>query len=192
MSHFAMINLLFSPKTMLPSHLPDAHLPVSDCPIQPTQFRRWLARSLWVGTVSSLTLLASWAPIVPLGTPSSVLVGTGLVGTQGARAEESSFTRYVRAAFEIEKQRRALIGKVKELTDGNVPNNVCHSSGLEQIPGGIREAVQGICNNFNRFAGETVKKYQLKPEEFNGFQRQAGNSDMRERINAEIKRLNLK
>ncbi|OUC12738.1 MAG: hypothetical protein B0A82_20340 [Alkalinema sp. CACIAM 70d] len=183
-----MINLLFSPNTMLSSSFPIQTSHTSGQSKAP----RWLSRSLWVGTLSSLTVLASWAPIIPLGASSPVLVGTALFGTNVARAEESSFTRYVRAAFEIEKQRRALIGRVKDLTDGNVPNNVCHSSGLEQIPGGIREAVQGICGNFNRFAGETVKKYQLKPDEFNNFQRQAGNSEMKERINAEIKRLNLK
>lgn len=188
-----MSNLLFSPKTMRLSSFP-IPTPVKTPPLSQCRrgCKRSLTRSLWVGALSSLTLLASWAPILPLGSSSSALLGTTLWGTQVARAEESSFTRYVRAAFEIEKQRRALIGRVKELTDGNVPNNVCHSSGLEQIPGGIREAVQGICGNFNRFAGDTVKKYQLKPEEFNSFQRQAGNSDMKERINAEIKRLNLK
>ena len=149
-----------------------------------TPWRSAAAKGTAIGFLSLLGLTTSWLPIVPLST-SAVKV---------ARAEESKFTRYVRAAFDIEKQRRALIAQVKELTDGNVPSNVCQPSGLEQLSGDIRGTVSGICQNFQAFAGRTISRQDinLTPEEFNAFQRQANKPEMRKQIAEEIKRLNLK
>jgi hypothetical protein len=100
-----------------------------------------------------------------------------------------AFERYVRAAFEIEKERRGMMGQVKTITNGNVPNNVCRN--LNQIGDeGQRNQVQGICAKFAKFASDTVKKHKLSTDEFNRFQSQA--NGMRQQINDKIQQLQLK
>jgi Domain of unknown function (DUF4168) len=114
-----------------------------------------------------------------------------LQGNVAMAQEEPAFTRYVRAAYDIEKQRRQLMSQVKQMTGGNVPKDVCQS-GLAQLPDNVRTSVQGNCNNFTGFAGTTVKKYNLRSDEFNKFQQQSRDPNFQKQINDEIRRLNLK
>jgi hypothetical protein len=151
----------------------------------PLQLNRVLARSLTIATLSTLGLLAGVAP--NLSGPSSHRFDLAVYAQ-----EESAFTRYVRAAFEIEKTRRSLLDQVKQLTGGNVPSNVCQSSSLAQVPSNVRDQVKGICNNFTGQAKSIVQdKYKLSRDEFNNFQKQSQNPDMKSRIETEIRNLKL-
>ena len=115
--------------------------------------------------------------------------------TQAAYAQESSFTRYVRAAFAIEQKRRSLMAQVKNMTGGDYPDNVC-DSGFPKLSGQFQGPVRDICNQFNRSAMDIVNKHNLAAE-FNGFRKQAMSSDpkvrrdMQERVDAEKLRLEL-
>ena len=150
---------------------------------QPNQV---LARSLTIAALSTLGLLTGIAPNLT-GRPAH------LFDTAVQAQEESAFTRYVRAAFEIEKTRRSLLDQVKQLTGGNVPSNVCQSSSLSQVPSNVRDQVKGICDNFATQAKSIVQdKYKLSRDEFNTFQRQSQNPDMKSRIESEIRNLNLR
>ncbi|KAM3115927.1 DUF4168 domain-containing protein [Phormidesmis sp. 146-33] len=152
----------------------------------PFQLNRVLARSLTIATLSTLGLLTGVAPNLS-GQP------TQLFDIAVHAQEESTFTRYVKAAFEIEKMRRSLLDQVKQLTGGNVPSNVCQSSSLAQVSSNVRDQVKGICDNFSAQAKSIVQdKYKLSRDEFNSFQRQSQNPEMKSRIEAEIRNLNLR
>jgi hypothetical protein len=132
--------------------------------------------------ISSLSLM-SFATVVTL---------PGLAphnnGTAMAQSGEE-FERYVRAAFEIEKERRGMMGQVKTITGGNVPGNVCRN--LNQIGDeGKRNQVKEICGKFAAFAAGAIKRHGLNPKQFNGYQSQS--SGMRQQINETIQKLQLK
>ncbi|NJR49944.1 MAG: hypothetical protein HC780_10615 [Leptolyngbyaceae cyanobacterium CSU_1_3] len=77
------------------------------------------------------------------------------------------------------------------MTGGNVPNNVCSS--ISQVPSNVRDQVKGICDNFASQSMSIARdKYKLSRDEFNNFQRQSQNPEMRSRIEAEIRNLNLR
>jgi hypothetical protein len=139
------------------------------------------ARSLTVGAIATMALLAGVTPDLSGSTRSSMLVS--------AQADESAMTRYVRAAFEIEKTRRSMVSQVKEMTQGDMPNNVCQAGSIAQLQAGIRDQVKGICDNFKAQADAIVKKYKLSREEFNGFQKRSQEPEVRTQIESEIKRL---
>ncbi len=110
-------------------------------------------------------------------------------GVVMAQEGGDTFERYVRAAFEIEKERRGMMGQVKTITGGNVPNNVCRN--VSQITDeGQRNQVKGICDKFSKFATDTTKKYKLSSQDFNRYQSQAGT--MRPQVNEMIQKLQLK
>ncbi len=115
--------------------------------------------------------------------------------TQAAYAQESSFTRYVRAAFAIEQERRSLMAKVKSMTGGDLPANVCES-GFSKLSGQFQGPVRDICNQFNQSAMAIVNKHNLAAE-FNEFRKQAMSSDpkvrrdMQQQVSAEMRRLKL-
>jgi Domain of unknown function (DUF4168) len=115
--------------------------------------------------------------------------------SQAAYAQESSFTRYVRAVFEIEQKRRSLISQVKGMTGRDLPDNVC-DSGFSRLQGQFQEPVRDICNRFNNEASRIVNKHNVSGE-FNGFQQQAMSNDrkvkreMQKRISDEMRRLRL-
>jgi Domain of unknown function (DUF4168) len=137
-------------------------------------------RTLALTTLSSLSLLVGvMTPLAGFAPPAAMA------------QEESAFTRYVRAAYDIEKQRRQLMSQVKQMTGGNVPKDVCQS-GLGQLPENVRTSVQGNCSNFTGFASTTVKKYNLRSDEFNKYQQQSRDPNFQKQINDEIHRLNLK
>lgn len=142
-----------------------------------------LGRSLALGVFATLSLFT----VAPIPGQTSLLGSVAY-----AQAEESAFTRYVRAAFEIEKTRRSLLEQVKQLTGGNVPNNVCQSSSIAQIQPNVRDQVKGICDNFAAQALSIVReKYKLNREEFNRFQRQSQDPKRQAQIEEEIRRLRL-
>lgn len=137
------------------------------------------ARVLLLGSLSLGTMATTLVMPTVLSQPSGMAV-----------ASEDEFTRYVRAAFEIEKQRRQMMRQVKESTGGNVPGNVC--SNLGQVNEGVRGQVQNVCGEFARFAGNAVKKHGLSRDAFNKYQSQAGNSEMMKSVNSKIQELGLK
>jgi hypothetical protein len=116
-----------------------------------------------------------------------------------AAAEESSFTRYVRAVHAIEQERKPLIAKVKAITNGNMPDNVC-GSGFSQLPGDLKGEIRNICNAFNGEVNNIIARHGFanNPGEFNRYQQQAMSNDrkvsreMQKRIAAEMNRIGLR
>jgi hypothetical protein len=115
--------------------------------------------------------------------------------TQAAYAQEASFTRYVRAVFAIEQQRRVLMSQVKNMTGGDLPDNVC-DSGFSKLSAQFQGPVRDICNQFNRSAMDIVNKHNVAAE-FNEFRKQTMSSDpkvrrdMQEKISSEMRLLKL-
>ena len=115
--------------------------------------------------------------------------------TQAAYAQEASFTRYVRAVFAIEQERRSLMTQVKAMIGDDLPENVCES-GFTKLSGQFQAPVRDICNQFNRSAVGIVNKYNVNGE-FNEFQKQAMSSDrkvrrdMKQKVSDEMRRLKL-
>lgn len=143
-----------------------------------------LTHSLLVGSLSTIAVLCGWTPSF-----------SGQVASfdSAAYAQEAPFTRYVRAAVEIEKTRQRLLDQVKQLTGGSVPSNVCHADNIEKTNPGIRDQVKGICDTFAAQAGQIVARNNLKREEFNQFQRKAQqDASVRSQIKNEIQRLGLR
>ncbi len=114
---------------------------------------------------------------------------------QAAYAQESSFTRYVRAVFAIEQERRSLISQVKTMIGDDLPDNVC-DAGFSKLSGQFQGPVRDICNKFNRSAVEIVNKHNIS-DEFNTFQKQAMSPDrkvsrdMKQKVSNEMRRLKL-
>lgn len=114
---------------------------------------------------------------------------------QAAYAQESSFTRYVRAVFAIEQKRRSLMSQVKTMTGGDLPDDVCNS-GFSKLSGQFQGPVRDICNQFNRSAIDIVNKHNVSAE-FNEFRKQSMSSDpkvrrdMQQKMSTEMRRLNL-
>lgn len=141
--------------------------------------------------LSALSLLSGYSPDRILTRQST--------GTPIASAQESSFTRYVRAVYEIEEQRAPLMAQVKTMTGGDAPENVC-SSGFAQLPNALKSDIRNICNQFNGKVNGIIARYGFgnNPGEFNSYQQQAMSSDrkvrreMQQRIANEMKRLGLR
>lgn len=153
-----------------------------------TRFNKMLARSLALGTLSTLGLLSGFTP--NLSGQTSHLFDSAAY----AQSPESVFTRYARAAYELEITRRPLDEEVKRLTGGNAPSNVC--SKVDQVQANVRDRVRDICATFAAQRKAIVyDKYKLSQDEFNGFQRQmidpATRSEMGAKVNEELKRLKL-
>lgn len=112
-----------------------------------------------------------------------------------AYAQESSFTRYVRATFEMEVERRSMMSQLKEITGGNLPDNVC-GDGFKQVQGNFQSSVRDFCNRFNRSASQIVEKHKIT-NEFNSFHQQTKSSNpdvsraMNKRMADERRRLKL-
>jgi Domain of unknown function (DUF4168) len=106
-----------------------------------------------------------------------------------AQSDEAALTRYVRAAYEIERTRRSMVSQVKEMTQGQMPSNVCQPTSISQLQSGIRDQVKGICDNFRAQADAIVKKHKLSREEFNSFQKRSQEPSVRDQIETEIRRL---
>jgi Domain of unknown function (DUF4168) len=102
------------------------------------------------------------------------------------------FTRYVRAAVAIEKQRQSMMAEVKGLTNGEVPtNNVCGN--IDKFPAEAQEPVRVICQSYSKVVSAIAyQKYKLSKDEFNVFQRRVKTPEMRQRIDAKIQALELK
>lgn len=155
----------------------------------PTRLNKMLARSLTLGTLSTLGLLLGLTPDLS-GQTSLRLFDSAA----HAQDQESTFTRYARAAFELEITRRPLDEEVKKLTGGNAPSKVC--SNVNQVQADVRDRVRDICAGFAAQRREIVyNKYKLSQEEFNSFQRQiidvSTRAEMEGKVNAELKRLRL-
>ncbi len=154
----------------------------------PARLTKMLARSLALGMLSTLGLLSGFTP--NLSRQTSHLLDSAAY----AQAQEPVFTRYVRAAYELEITRRPLDEEVKRLTGGNAPSNVC--SNIDQVQANVRDRVRDICAAFATQRKTIVyDKYKLSQDEFNGFQRQmmdpSTRSDMEGKVTAELKRLSL-
>ncbi len=154
----------------------------------PSRLNKMLARSLTLGTLSALSLLLGLTP--NLSGQTARLFDSAA----HAQSQEPTFTRYVRAAYELEITRRPLDEEVKKLTGGNAPSNVC--SKVDQVQANVRDRVRDICAGFAAQRRAIVyDKYKLTQDEFNGFQRQvidaSTRSEMEAKVNTELKRLGL-
>jgi hypothetical protein len=149
-----------------------------------------LLKGFTIATLTTLSLLS--------GYPSH-LFSHNSPAIEIASAEESSFTRYVRAVHAIEQERKPLMAKVKNITGGNMPDNVC-GSGFSQLPGNLKGTVRNICNSFNDEVNAIIARngFANNPDEFNRYQQQAMSTDrkvsreMQKRIAAEMNRLGLR
>ena len=145
-----------------------------------------------VAALSTASLLSGYTPDRLLGPIASSPVSI-------ASAQESSFTRYVRAVYAIEQERKPLMSKVKTITGGNMPDNVC-SSGFAQLPNNLKGNIRNICNSFNDEVNAILDRngFTNNTDEFNRYQQQAMSSDrkvsreMQKRIVGEMARLGLR
>lgn len=149
------------------------------------QIHRVLNRSMLLGALSSIAVLAGWTP--NFSEQSKMFDAAAY-----AQDQPTAFTRYVRAAVEIERTRQRLLDQVKQLTGGNVPNNVCQPGNIAQLNEGVRGQVKQICDSFSAQAVQIVTRNGLSREEFNRYQKQAQQPSMRSQIEAEIRRLQLR
>jgi hypothetical protein len=160
-------------------------------------FSPCLPQSLWrlarrACVIGGLALLTGTSAIVlPMATGhvDSVMAQDA---DQAILDNDEIFTRYVRAAFTIEKQRQSMMAQVKELTGGEIPtNNVCGN--IDKFPGDQQEPIRAICVSYSRYVSATAyQKYKLSKEEFNAFQRRVKTPEMRQRIDAKLQELELK
>ena len=149
---------------------------------------RRLFQACTIGSLSLLTLMSSVC-LPPLFGQTDQAVAQE--NDQAVLNDDELFTRYVRAAWEVERERRRMMGEVKQLTGGSLPANVC--ANLDRLSSTQRSPVQAICNDFAQFASQIVtQKYGLSIWQFNVFQRRVGEPAMRQRINDKIQALNLK
>ena len=143
-----------------------------------------------IAALSTASLLSGYTPDRLFSPMASVPI---------ASAQESSFTRYVRAVYAIEQERKPLMSKVKTITGGNMPDSVC-SSGFSQLPGNLKGTIRTICNSFNDEVNAILDRngFGNNPDEFNRYQQQAMSNDrkvsreMQKRIAGEMARLGLK
>ena len=161
---------------------------MSHLPMFPSVFTSSMRNSIWmrsltIGTIASLSLLSGVTP--NFSSPTAQLLQTSVL----AQSDESALTRYVRAAYEIETTRRSMVSQVKEMTQGEMPSNVCQPNSIAQLQSGIRDRVKGICDNFRAQADAIVKKHNLSREEFNDFQKRSQQPETRNQIESEIRRL---
>ena len=143
------------------------------------------SRSLTVGAIATLTSLSGvsldLSGLNPQLLPLVVL----------AQSDEAVVTRYVRAAYEMEKTRQSMVSRVKEMTQGDMPSNVCQPGSIARLQSGIRDQVKGICDNFDAQANAIVKKHNLSSAEFNSFQKRSQEPAIRDQIEQELRRLGL-
>ncbi len=163
-------------------------------PCLPQLLSRFARRACVLG---GLALIAGTSSI----TAGTIAVGSIAVAPDRVMAQDADqaildndeiFTRYVRAAFAIEKQRQSMMAEVKTLTNGEVPtNNVCGN--IDKFPAEAQEPVRAICVSYSKVvAAIAYQKYKLSKDEFNIFQRRVRTPEMRERIDAKIQALELK
>lgn len=146
--------------------------------------RGLVKRSIVLGAFSSIAVLAGWAPNFSAPTIAQAF-------NSSASAQESAFTRYVRAAVALEQRRQTLQSQLQQVTGGNVPNGVCQN--IDQVNEGARDQVRGLCQQFRQsfFQILAEQKPQLTIDEFNSFQSQVGNRQMCDRVAQEARRLQL-
>lgn len=137
-------------------------------------FNRAMHRSLVLGAISSIAVLAGWAPDFS-AKPAK------LFSSAAYAQSEDTFTRYVRAAVALEQKRQGLEGQVRQLTGGSVPRDVCRNIG--QLNSGIQGQVSGICQQFSADAARIIfNEQKLSPDEFRYYQSQSTNRDMCKKI----------
>ena len=152
---------------------------------QTPMFTPRLLKLFAIAALTSTSVLSGFSPDLRLSHST----------TQAAYAQEASFTRYVRAVFAIEQERRSLMTQVKAMIGDDLPENVCES-GFTKLSGQFQAPVRDICNQFNRSAVGIVNKYNVNGE-FNEFQKQAMSSDrkvrrdMKQKVSDEMRRLKL-
>ncbi len=156
-----------------------------------------LPQSWWhfarrASVIGGLALLAGTSTIVlPIATGDVDHV-MAQDADQAIIDNDEIFTRYVRAALAIEKQRQSMMAQVKELTGGEIPtNNVCGN--IDKFLGDQQEPIRAICASYSRYVAATAyQKYKLSQEEFNAFQRRVRTPEMRQRIDQKLQELALK
>ncbi len=146
--------------------------------------RSLVKRSIVLGALSSIAVLAGWTPNFSAKTIAQAF-------NSSASAQESAFTRYVRSAVALEQKRMTLEGQLQQATGGNVPNGVCQN--INQVTSGAQDQVRGLCQQFRQSFYQILsdQKPPLSLEEFNSFQSQVGSREMCDRVAQEARRLQL-
>jgi hypothetical protein len=127
-----------------------------------------------------LTLVATAGTIVA----PTVSFSNQLPQDSALAQDDDTFDRYVKAAYEIRKEQDRVMGRVKELTEGNAPRDVCRNIG--QVNENVRGQVAEICGNFQKFLGRTLKKHSLSSAQYNQFHIKRARPEMVERINQRL------
>jgi hypothetical protein len=131
-------------------------------------------------TALGLTLVATTGTIVA----PTVSFSNQLPQNSASAQDDDTFDRYVKAAYEIRKEQDRVMGRVKELTEGNAPRDVCRN--INQVNEGARGQVAEICGNFQKFLGRTLKKHGLSSAQYNQFHVKRAHPEMMERINQRL------
>jgi len=144
---------------------------------------RWLVkRSIVLGAFSSIAVLAGWTPNFSAPTIAQAF-------DSSASAQESAFTRFVRAAVALEQRRQTLETQLQQATGGNVPSGVCQN--INQVNSGARDQVRSLCQQFRQSYFDNLASQKLSNDEFNSYYSQMGNRSMCDRVAQEARRLQL-
>jgi hypothetical protein len=146
-------------------------------------FNRMLSRSLLVGAISALGLIAG---IVPDSHNSSTLNFSTVAHAQDF--SESEVNNYARAVLEAEPVRQTALNDLKQsMGSEDLPRIACdREDTISNLPDNARSIAQGYCSQYESI----VKKYFSSFEEFNQITKTVQNNpELRQRIQEEMLRL---
>ena len=145
---------------------------------------RMLSRSLLVGTISTLGLVAGLVP--DLSRSSSTLVFSAVAYAQ--EFSDTEVTNYARAVLEAEPLRQTALNEIKQMIgSGEIPQIACYKKdSLNHLPESVRSIASNYCNQYESI----VKKYFDSFEQFNQITRNVqSDPNLKKRIQDEMLRL---
>ncbi len=154
----------------------------------PTYFlanlNRMLSRSLLVGTISSVSLVAGLVP--DLSRSSITRVFSAVAYAQ--EFSNTEVTKYAKAVLEAEPLRQTALDDIKQtIGSGELPQIACYRKDtLATLPENARNIASNYCNQYESI----VRKYFESFEEFNQITRNVQNDpNLKKRIQDEMLRL---
>lgn len=145
---------------------------------------RMLSRSLLIGTISTLGLVAGLVP--DLSRSSSNLVFSTTAYAQDVSDAEVS--KYAKAVLEAEPVRESALNNIQQIIgSGQVPEIACYKKDtMEKLPENARDVALKYCSNYEGI----VKKYFNSFEEFNQITKNVQNDpNLKKRVQNEMLRL---